>query len=389
MKKIIFLFAAALMPLLASAQSYPQIANGDFETWTFDGVNLPNYFNSFQTADGSYASYGYDASNRQVARSTDTRPGSAGKYSCHIWSRLVEVKILFWSIKAHAQGNLTTGRVHAGSTSADGDDNYNYSDRDGSNTANGFTNPCAMPFTGKPDSLVAWVKFAPDGTDTANPYAKITATIHSDYDYIDGYAKTSDSRYAVATAVDKTITKTNGRWKRVSIPFRYTDNGAQPKYLLLSFATNSVPGKGGTDDHMYIDDVQLVYNQSYQLSIPSQGWASMYLDFNATVPSNAKVYYVTELVAGYAKLVEIPAGSVIPAHTGVIVSSTASSVTFKSSGMDPVSAKGNLLSGTLSPQSKSGSKTYYVLSPDSTKDRAVFGEFTGKTLTGHKAYIAF
>lgn len=389
MKKICILLAAALMPLMAGAQSNPQITNGDFETWTFDGANLPNYFNSFQTADGSYASYGYDSSNRQVSRSTDTRPGSTGRYSCHIWSRLVEVKILFWSIKANAQGNLTTGRVHAGSTSAEGEDNYNYSDRDGSNTGNGFTNPCAMPFTGKPDSLVAWVKFAPDGTDTANPYAKITATIHSDFDYVDGYAKTSDSKYVVATAVNKTITKTNGQWKRISIPFKYTNNGAQPKYILLSVATNSVPGKGGTNDHMYVDDIELVYNRSYQLSIPSQGWASMYLDFKATVPANAKVYYVTELVAGYAKLVEIPAGSVIPANTGVIVSSTASSVTFDSSIMDPVSVTGNILTGTVQAKSKTGTKKFFVLSPESTKERAAFGEYKGATLGANKAYIAF
>lgn len=387
MKKIIITLAAALMPLLSSAQSYPQITNGDFETWTFDGVNLPNYFNSFQTADGSYASYGYDSSNRQVERSSDIRPGSSGSYSCHIWSRLVEVKIVFFSIKANAQGNLTTGRVHAGSTSADGADNYNYSDRDGSNTKNGFTNPCAMPFTGKPDSLVAWVKFTPDGTDTANPYAKVTAIIHSDFDYIDGYSKTSGDSYVVAKADNQTITKTNGAWKRISIPFQYTNNSAEPKYILLSVATNSVPGKGGTNDHLYIDDIQLVYNRSYQLTIPSQGWASMYLDYNVKVPSNAKVYYVTELVPGYAKLVEIPAGSVIPANTGVIVNSSASSVTFESSSMDPVDVTGNILSGTVTGKSKSSTVTYYVLSPDSTTDRAVFGEYQGKGLAAHKAYI--
>ena len=388
MKKMItLLFAAALLPIASQAQNHPQITNGDFETWTFDGGNLPNYFNSFQTADGSYSSYSYDSSNRQVQRSTDTRPGSAGHYSCHIWSRLVEVKILFVTVKAHAQGNLTTGRVHAGSTSADGKDNYNYSDRDGSNTRNGFRNPCAMPFTGRPDSLVAWVKFTPDGTDTSNPYAKVTATIHSDFDYIDGYSQTSDKKYVVATAENKSITKTNGKWKRLSIPFKYTNNGAQPKYILLSVATNAVPGKGGTGDHLYVDDITLVYNESYQLSIPSQGWASMCLDFNAKVPAGAKVFYVTELVAGYAKLQEIPAGSVIPANTGVIVRSDASTVTFESSAMDPVDVTDNILQGSTTAAACQAGK-YYVLSPASTKDRAVFGLYQGTSLGANKAYIA-
>ena len=387
-KTIALLFAAFLSIGTALAQNNPQITNGDFETWTFDGVNLPNYFNSFQTADGSYASYGYDSSNRQVQRSTDTRPGSTGQYSCHIWSRLVEVKILFISVKAKAQGNLTTGRVHAGSTSADGDNNYNYSDRDGYNTLNGFKNPCAMPFTGKPDSLVAWVKFVPDGTDTANPYAKITATIHSDYDYVDGATEssTSNSKYVVAKAVNQTITKTNGQWKRISIPFKYTNNGAEPKYILLTAATNSQPGKGGTNDHMYLDDITLVYNRTYQLSIPSQGWASLCLGFNAKVPANAKVYYVTELVAGYAKLQEIPADGVIPANTGVIVRSDAATVTFESSAMDPTAVTGNILKGRTTATGVNGRK-YYVLSPASTKERAVFGLYQGNSLGANKAYI--
>ena len=385
-KTIAILIAAVLLSGAAQAQNHPQVTNGDFETWTFDGVNLPNYFNSFQTADGSYSDYGYDKNNRQVQRATDTRPGSTGRYSCHIWSRQVEVKIIFITIKALAQGNLTTGRVHAGSTSADGADNYNYSDRDGSNTLNGFNNPCAMPFTGRPDSLVVWLKYTPDGSDTANPYAKVSAIIHSDFDYIDGYAKTSDKKYLVAKAENKTITKTNGKWKRVSIPFVYENNSAQPRYLLMSISTNAVPGKGGQNDHMYIDDITLVYKQSYQLSIPSQGWASLCLDYAAKVPSNAKVYTVTELVAGYAKLQEIPAGSVIPANTGVIVRSDASSVTFESSAMDPVTISDNILKGRTTAGTCQAGKCY-VLSPASTKERAVFGLYQGTSLAANKAYI--
>ena len=326
-KTIAFLAAAVLLSGTALAQSKPQITNGDFETWTFDGENLPNYFNSFQTADGTWSGTAYSSSDRQVKRSTDKRPGSTGSYSCSIWSRSV------WGVVA--QGNLTTGRVHAASTSATGENNYNYSDRDGSNTKNGFKNPCAMPFTGRPDSLVVWVKFVPNGTDSKHPYAKVTATIHDDFDYIDGYAQSSPQSHVVATAVNMEIAKTNG-WKRISIPFNYTNNGAEPAYILLSAATNAYPGGGNKGDYLYIDDITLVYNQSYQLTVPSQGWASMFLDFNAKVPSGAKVFFVTELVAGYAKLQEIPAGSVIPANTGVIVRSDASSVTFESSTADPV-----------------------------------------------------
>ena len=377
-KTFALLAAAVLLSGAAQAQNRPQITNGDFETWTFDGANLPNYFNSFQTADGLFSGLAYDKNNRQVKRSTDKRPGTTGSYSCSIWSRKVSGVV--------AQGNLTTGRVHAAAMSATGKNNYNYSDRDGSNTNNGFKNPCAMPFTGRPDSLVVCVKFSPNGTDSEHPYAKVTATIHSDFDFIDGYAQTSDRKYVVATAINMTIAKTNGKWKRLSIPFNYTNNGAQPKYILLSAATNAYPGGGNENDYLYLDDITLVYKQTYQLSIPSQGWATLCLDFNAKAPASAKVYTVTELVAGYAKLQEIPAGSIIPANTGVLVRSDASSVTFESSIMDPTSISGNLLKGRTTAGSCQAGQ-YYVLSPASTKDRAVFGLYQGTSLAANKAYI--
>ena len=382
MKKTCILLLAALLPCTALAQNRQQINNGDFETWTFDGENLPNYFNSFQTSDGTWSGTGYSSSNRQVKRSTDIRPGSQGKYSCDIWAR--KIKVLF--ISAIAQGNLTTGRVHAGSTSATGSDNYNYSDRDGSNTNNGFKNPCAMPFTGRPDSLVAWVKFVPNGTDSSHPYAKLAAIIHDDCDYRDVYNQTYDQTKLVATAANNTIAKTNS-WKRLSIPFKYTNNSAQPKYILLSAATNAYPGGGNENDHLYIDDIELIYNSTYQLSVPDQGWASMYLDFNAKVPSGAQVYYVTELVAGYAKLVEIPVGSVIPANTGIIVKSSSRTVTFNSSSSTPVTVTGNLLKGSTKASTCSSGQ-YYVLSPASTKDRAAFGLYQGTSLAANKAYLA-
>ena len=379
----ILLSGLLLLPCLAQAQERPQIKNGDFESWTFDGENLPDYFNSFQTADGSWAGSGYSASNRQVKRSTDTRPGSSGKYSCLIWSR----KIQFLWIKVIAQGNMTTGRLHAGATSADDPDNYNYSDRDGSNTNNGFTNPCAMPFTGRPDSLVAWVKFSPNGTDSSHPYAKLAAIIHDDCDYRDIYNKTYDQSKLVATAANNTIAKTNG-WKRISIPFVYTGNSAQPRYILLSVATNAYPGGGNENDQLLIDDIQLIYNPtSYDLSIPSQGWASMYVDFPVKVPSGYTAYYVTGLVAGYARMTAIEAGSTIPAKTAVIVKGKAgSTASFERSPSRPVTISGNILKGTVSNES-CGNRKVLVLSSGSEPGRALFAPLKGTTLAANKAYI--
>ena len=366
--------------LIVLPKDPPQVDNAGFETWTFDGENLPDKWNSFQTASGTLASSAYAPKNRQVKRSSDTRPGSSGSYSCSIWSRKT------WGVIA--QGNLTTGRVNAGSMTAKGENNYNWSDIDHTVSIQvgneEHTNPCSMPFKGKPDSLTVWVKFVPA---SGNPKAKVTATIHSDFSFIDGYAKRSDSQYEVATATNQNLTSTNKKWKRLSIPFTYTNNGAQPCYLLLSFATNAVPGEGSANDYMYIDDIEMIYNRSCRLTMPSQGWASLYVDFSVKVPSSgAQVYYVTGLVNGYASLKQIPAGSVIPANTALIVKSSSSTVTFEPGTGTPVSISGNILKGTLTSKSCQSGK-YYVLSTASTSGSAVFSLYNGTSLNANTAYI--
>ena len=221
-KSVLFLMTAALMfGSNVMAQGQPQVPNGDFETWTYDGENLPNNWNSFQTADGGLAGAGYSPSNRQVKRSTDVRPGSTGQYSCAIWARSVFGVI--------AQGNLTSGRVHAGSMSATNKENYNYTDRDGSTTKNGVTNPCAMPFTGKPKAVKVWVKYVQGGTGYGEyDKAKFSAIIHSDGDYV-SYGLASNDNDAnkalvVASAV-KEIEYKDGEWEELTIPFEYTNNG--------------------------------------------------------------------------------------------------------------------------------------------------------------------
>lgn len=355
----------------------PQIKNGDFETWTFDGDNLPNNWNSFQTADGTWAGTAYSKSNRQVAKSTDTRPGSSGGSSCRIWARAV--------LGVVAQGNITTGRVHAGSTSADNKNNYNYSDRDGSNTNNGVKNPCAMQFTGMPDSIVVWAKFKPAGTLSSYPNAKFSAIIHDDHDYISYGLSSNDNNtnkgYVVACAV-KMIEKNNAAWQRISLPFEYTSNKSA-KYIQINASTNSYPGKGTSGDELYLDDIEVIYNHM-TLTIGSTGWAPMCLDFNALVPSGATAYYATGMSGGYVTLVAIPAGSVIPKGTGVIVKGSGS-VIFEGSTNTPASVSGNILVGALSETAAPSG--CYVLSSASTSSMAVFGKYSGSRIAAGSVYI--
>ncbi len=290
-KRVLFLMSAAL--LLGSnvmADDQPQVPNGDFESWTFDGENLPDNWNSFQTATGTWAGMGYSSSNRQVKRSTDVRPGSNGQYSCSIWARSV--------FGVAAQGNLTSGRVHAGSTSAANKANYNYTDREGAASANGKVGvPCAMPFTGKPSAVKVWVKYVQGGTGYGEyNKAKFSAIIHSDADYISyGLPEndTPENKALVVASAVKEIEYNGGKWVELTIPFEYTNNAVEPAYIQINASTNAYPGKGKAKDSLYIDDIEMVYESAGNVKVFEKDQLYVTVSGNKTGPYDATVY-VTE-----------------------------------------------------------------------------------------------
>ncbi len=246
------------MSMDAYKRDYPQVENGDFETWTYDGDDLPNNWNSFQTAVGKYASMFYISTNRQVERSTFTRPNSLGRSSCRIWTTQI-VKLL-------SPGRLTTGRLNIGSVLADTEDNYIFSDRNNISTNGNATNANAMPFTAKPDSVAFWVKFVPISDTIMYKTAKFTACIHDDSDYIlyndEAFDNEANKQHLVAKASVDFESK-NGVWQRISVPFEYTTN-TNAKYLLIDVSTNSVAGKGSYQDKLYIDDIEMIYRHEKQ-----------------------------------------------------------------------------------------------------------------------------
>lgn len=372
---------ATQLHVTATQPACPQVENGDFETWTYDGENLPNHWNSFQTADGTWASLGFSSSNRQVKRSTDRRPGSRGSYSCSIWSRKITSVV--------AQGNITTGRIHAGSTSASSSGNYNYTDRDGSTSRKvnnqTITNPCSMRFDGRPDSLVYWVKFVPIKENNADYTASVSAYLHDDSDFKTRADGTTGDGTLIGSAV-KEFLGTNGKWVRHAVKFSYRESSL-PAYLLLNVSTNKKPGGGATGDYLYIDDIEMIYADAYILKTGGSGWATLCVDFNARVPEGATAYYVTEVSGGCARLTAIPAGSVIQKDTGVLVKGAPdTSYIFEGSKNAPVSVSGNLLGGTV-PAISRPAGTCRVLSSESTTTTAVFGAYTGTTIAAHTAWL--
>lgn len=232
----------------AMAQSdKPQIPNGDFESWTkySSSNNAPDYWNSFQTAEGGFASM---AKAQQIDKSTNVRPGSTGQTSCVIWCRAV--------MGIPAQGNMTTGCINAGSMSAANIANYNF-DKVSDETK-------SMKFTGRPDSIVFWTRFVPKKVIADAPTAKFSAIIHDNYEYIAYGLDSNDTEvnksHVVAKAVHQIESK-DGVWQRISIPFEYTENAVNAEYIMLNFSTNAIPGKGTAGDSLYVDDIEVIYNE--------------------------------------------------------------------------------------------------------------------------------
>jgi uncharacterized repeat protein (TIGR02543 family) len=229
-----------------------QIGNGDFEDWrnVTSSNHAPSNWNSFETAEGSYAS---TASAQQVAMVEGGRPGSDGLYCADIYSRDVMFGIL-------AQGNLTLGCINAGNMSAENAANHNFSK---------VEDPAKSETISKiPSAIKFWVKFVP-GSESYN--ARMAATVHDAYNYITYGSATHDNDankvHAIAQA-EKNFPACE--WTEMTVPFTMTGNAIGTQmYIVVNFTTNATPGGGGSSDHLYIDDVELVYDTEESTPAPT------------------------------------------------------------------------------------------------------------------------
>ena len=242
---------------LADNEGAYQVRNSGFEgEWDSNGE--PLYWNSFNTATGSFASM--VATNEQLRESSLTRPGSTGSKSAMIASR--------YAVIAKANGNLTTGRINAGSYDAANAANHNFSDPTAVDNDNFL-----CPFVGTPDSLVVWAKYRPADGNIANEVnqARVSAIIHNNQRYQDPEGGNDYTNVKVATAAHNFAGVENYGWQRVSTQFDYSETLAadNAKYILVSFSTNATPGGGTTAggftgttrrDSLWVDDLEMIYN---------------------------------------------------------------------------------------------------------------------------------
>ena len=244
MKRILGILSLAVACLPVCAQY--QLENAGFESWesvsfsSYSGEE-PLHWNSFLTGSGGLK--GTACKGSQLFPVTDVRPGTTGTKSAKLTAKKVFLKI-------YAQGNMTTGQINMGSATADdATGNYNAT-RENDNAYN-------QKISGRPDSMVVWLKFY---TSNSKYRAKANSILHTSGYYQDPEGNTLTAT-VIAKAENLNIEPLN-KWKRYSIPFSYpsNDRSLRPAYALVSFSTNATPGKGTNDDALYVDDLEYIYN---------------------------------------------------------------------------------------------------------------------------------
>ena len=228
MKKIIVFVLNIFFIQILFGQVY-QLPNGGFESW--DNNSVPVGWHSFNTADGSWASF---ASNHHSKESG--RTGSSGQYCLKIYSTSVMGVI--------ANGNMTTGRIHAGSTTPSSSDNYNYSGR-----SDGY----AQVFNGTPDSMYVWTKMTAASSSTQ---ATMRAYIHGNTDFIDPNHCNTASLYKGHAHV---VVNPHSTWTQQKAAFIY-DGTSSVNYILITLSTNVTAGGGSSGDALYVDDIEMIYS---------------------------------------------------------------------------------------------------------------------------------
>lgn len=236
--------SATTMHVTTASDYGQQLANSGFEAWEFLGQEKvePTNWNSFMTASASGIYAG--AKSKKVDVSTDTRAGSWGQSSAHIWSNKV--------VGQEANGNLTTGRIYAGSISPTDVANHNKTFR-----SNALFN---QTMTVVPDSVSVWVKFKPQNS---GDIARIALQIHGDTDFRDPNNDATNASFLVASA-EHNYPNTNDQWVRLSVPF-VKGTHEDPRYLLATFTTNKTPGQGTDNDHVWVDDLLMIYKPTVEV----------------------------------------------------------------------------------------------------------------------------
>ena len=240
-----------------------QLPNSDFEEFHTASVSMgegsepstsdePNNWHSFMSASGNPVLVYLAGYAPHTFISDEVRPGSTGKKSVKLLALDMGIAI--------ANGTITTGRMNTGSTTAaDTDSNYAWMDTAESDVdANG--DPFYATLTSKPDSIKFWTRFNQGKHNPEHPYATCSAIITDGTRFQEPAPTDVTYTNIVGEARNPQIAETGKEWKEISIPFKYNNNGLNPKAILVTISTNADAGMGSDRDSLYVDDLSLVYN---------------------------------------------------------------------------------------------------------------------------------
>ena len=151
---------------------------------------------------------------------------------------------------------MTTGRLNAGSMSADSPDNHSAMDMSSTETDDNG-DPFYTIMHGRPDAIKFWIKFSQKKPQSTYKYATMSAIITNGTYYQDPEGNTNYTNKLATAKNDKIVTCD---WTEMNVPFSYVNENVDGKALLVTFSTNATPGKGSGGDKVWVDDIALVYN---------------------------------------------------------------------------------------------------------------------------------
>lgn len=223
------------MVIVLTARAQEQVPNSGFDNWKIKNNHAePIGWNSLMTADRcTFCSFGISQ------RVFPEQQGLPGKGTC---LRIESSSILGGII---VNGTATTGRVIAPTI----------------RPSEGFNQTIpnsefGLRFSGKPDSLVFWAKYSiTDESDSA----LASFLLHEESVMTDPMNFCEPAR---PIGIARKTFHTKAEWKRISIPFEYSEKGVRkPRYLLATFSSSFQAGKGNFDATLWVDEVELIYNK--------------------------------------------------------------------------------------------------------------------------------
>ena len=183
------------------------------------------------------------ASSTHHYRRDGHRPGGTGAYYLTLYTES------YFGIKAN--GNMTTGRVHAGAMSATSEENYNYTERSNSEHS--------QQFVSTPDSMYVWVSYYAESGESE---AQVEVILHGDNDFRAPNDLGNSSLYKARATARTTRTTSSAyemQWQQLKVPFVY-EGSSSINYVLVNMTTNREAGGGHADDSISIDDIEFIYS---------------------------------------------------------------------------------------------------------------------------------